>query len=142
MEFLGLSNNKLIAQDSKKGLLLFTGEVWEPMGDAAILSQGAIVTSLVPIGKDSSLVSTLKNGIFILSDNKISDFRFNGANPLLDERILCMAAVDNEWIAIGTQLQGCYIINKRGEVIQKLSGNEGMQNNNVLSMLIDNSRNL
>ncbi len=141
-EFLGLSNNKLIAQDTKNGLHTFSGAVWEPLGTTAILPAGAIVTSFIPFGKDSSLVSTLKNGIFVLSGDQISEFKISGVNPLLNERILCMVPVDAASVAIGTQVQGCYIVSYKGEIIQKFSRNEGMQNNNVLSMLIDNNRNL
>jgi DNA-binding CsgD family transcriptional regulator len=45
-------------------------------------------------------------------------------------------------IALITNLAGCNIINKKGEFIQRFTKQEGIQNNNILSMLLDKDKNL
>jgi hypothetical protein len=56
--------------------------------------------------------------------------------------VLTAIAVSNDWLAIGTNLDGTYIVNKRGEIIQNLSRKEGLQNNNILHLFLDKNKNL
>ena len=39
-------------------------------------------------------------------------------------------------------MNGCYVINKKGEVIQNLSRKEGLQLNNILTLFLDKDNNL
>jgi ligand-binding sensor domain-containing protein/DNA-binding CsgD family transcriptional regulator len=140
--FLGTSNNRLIAQELKNGLLNFNNGLWAPFLQKNAFPSDYLVTCIFPFGKDSSFVATVNTGLYILSDNKILPFRFSGANPFLKERILTAIPVTNEWIAVGTNLDGCYIINNRGEIIQNLSRKEGLQLNNILCLYLDKDKNL
>ncbi|MEO7444763.1 MAG: triple tyrosine motif-containing protein, partial [Ferruginibacter sp.] len=58
------------------------------------------------------------------------------------DRINTAAAVNNEWIALATTKNGVNIIDLKGHLIQSFSKKEGIQNNNVLSVLLDNQGNL
>ena len=140
--FLGCSNNQVIAQDLKNGLLKFSNGVWSPFLLESTLPSNYIVSAIVPFGKDSSLITTVKNGLFYLTGNKVTDFTFSGPNPFINELILSCIPVNQNWLAIGTQLNGCYIINKKGAVIQNFSRKEGLQTNCVLSLYLDRNRNL
>ncbi|MBC7826188.1 MAG: transcriptional regulator [Chitinophagaceae bacterium] len=141
-EFLGSSNNQLIAQDVKNGLLEFTHGLWVPFLRESILPEEYRVTAIFPLGKDSSFFTTITTGFYILSNNKVSKFEFAGFNPFLKERILTAIPITEDRIAVGTNLDGCYIINKKGEIIQSLSRKEGLQLNNVLSLFLDYDNNL
>jgi DNA-binding CsgD family transcriptional regulator len=140
--FLGQSNNRLIAQDAKNGLLEFRGGLWAPFIQESALPQSYLVTCLFPWGKDSSFMGTINTGFYILSGKKITPFRFTGADPFVNERVLTAVAVNQDWLAIGTNLDGIYVVDKRGEIIQNLSRKEGLQNNNVLSLFLDRDKNL
>lgn len=141
-EFLGLSNNQLIAQDVKNGMLEFTHGVWAPFLVENNLPEEFRVTAVFPFGKDSSFFTTITTGFYILSNNKVSKFEFAGFNPFLKERILTAIPITEDRIAVGTNLDGCYVIDKRGEIIQNLSRKEGLQLNNVLSLFLDDDKNL
>ncbi|HUB59303.1 MAG TPA: triple tyrosine motif-containing protein [Puia sp.] len=140
--FLGQSNNQLIAQDEKNGLLEFRGGLWTPFVQESVLPPGYLVTCLFPFGKDSSFMGTVNTGFYILSGKKITPFRFAGSNPFGNERVLTAIAVNEDWLAIGTNLDGIYIVDKRGEIIQNFSRKEGLQNNNVLYLFLDRDKNL
>jgi DNA-binding CsgD family transcriptional regulator len=140
--FLGLSNNQLVAQDEQNGLLLFSGGMWTPFVKQNALPKGGLVTCILPIGGDSSLLTTINTGFFVLSRNNITPFQFAGPDPTSGQRILTAIPVTRDWIAVGTNLGGCYIINKKGEIIQNLSRKEGLQNNNILCLFLDNNDNL
>jgi ligand-binding sensor domain-containing protein/DNA-binding CsgD family transcriptional regulator len=141
-KFLGKDDKLVIVQDSKAGLLKFSNDSWSPFLTQSALPRTSLVTGIIPFGKDSSLIVTMKDGLFVLSGNRVTSFKFKCANPFANELILSCAAVKKDWIAIGTQLNGCYIISKQGEVIQNFSRKEGLQNNCVVSLYLDRNQNL
>ena len=141
-QFLGLNNDQLIAQDTKNGLLTFTKDIWTPFLKSSELPDHYLASCSFPIGKDSTFVTTITDGFYILSGDKITKFKFSGPNPFINQRILTAVPVTKDWIAVGTNLNGCYIINKKGEIIQNLSRKEGLQINNIISLFVDNNNNL
>ncbi|HWK06202.1 MAG TPA: triple tyrosine motif-containing protein [Puia sp.] len=140
--FLGLSNNHLIAQDGKNGLLEFSSGLWAPFVKKSALPADYLATDIFSIGKDSSFLTTVNTGFFILCNDTITPFRFAGPDPFQKERILTAIPVNKDWIAVGTNLDGAYIMNKKGEIIENLSRKEGLQNNNVLKLFLDKNNNL
>ncbi|MEO7960508.1 MAG: triple tyrosine motif-containing protein [Ginsengibacter sp.] len=141
-QFLGKANNQLIAQDLKNGLLAFNKGLWQPFAQKNDLPRDAIVSSICEWGRDTSFVTTINSGLFTLTENKFSPFTFKAVNPFTTQRILTSAPITNDLIAVGTNLEGCYIINKEGEVIQNLSRKEGLQINNILYLFVDKHQNL
>ncbi|HEX3769000.1 MAG TPA: two-component regulator propeller domain-containing protein, partial [Puia sp.] len=97
---------------------------------------------MFPFGNYSCFLTTITSGFYILYKDKITPFRFAGFNPLQNQRILTAIPVTSDWIAVGTNLNGCYVINKKGEVIQNLSRKEGLQLNNILTLFLDKDNNL
>lgn len=140
--FLGKSDDKLFAQDSKIGLLLFKNGLWVPFVGTKEFSENFTVSRLFPFGKDSTFITTINSGLFILCGDKISKFEFKNINPFLNQRILAATPISKDLLAIGTNLQGCYIINKKGEIIQNISRKEGLQINNILYLFVDGHQNL
>ena len=140
--FLGLGNNILIAQDKKTGLMKFNNGLWTSYLDQEPLPPGFIVSSLFSLGNDSSFLTTITSGFYVLYKDKLTPFRFAGFNPLQNQRILTAIQVNQDWIAVGTNMNGCYVINKKGEVIQNLSRKEGLQLNNILALFLDKDKNL
>jgi ligand-binding sensor domain-containing protein/DNA-binding CsgD family transcriptional regulator len=59
-----------------------------------------------------------------------------------NERIYGASAINREWIALATSNSGIYIIDLRGNIMQRFSTTEGLQNNNVLSIFLDHQSNL
>jgi ligand-binding sensor domain-containing protein/DNA-binding CsgD family transcriptional regulator len=141
-DFLGYGNNTLIAQDSKNGIMKFNNGLWTSYLEEMPRPPDFIVSSMFPIGNDSSFVTTITSGFYVLYKDKLTAFHFAGFNPLQNQRILTAIPVTHDWIAVGTNMNGCYIINKKGEVIQNLSRKEGLQLNNILALFLDKDNNL
>jgi len=140
--FLGESNHRLMAQDVNNGLLEFRDGLWAPFVKESALPAGYQVSCLFPFGKDSSFMGTINTGFYFLVDKKITPFHFKGPDPFSNERVLTAISVNKDWLAIGTNLDGTYIVDKNGEVIQNLSRKEGLQNNNILDLFLDKNKNL
>jgi ligand-binding sensor domain-containing protein/DNA-binding CsgD family transcriptional regulator len=140
--FLGYSNNTLIAQDLQNGLMKFNNGLWTNYLENSPLPPGYIISSMFAFGNDSSFLTTITSGFYVLYKDKLTPFRFAGFNPLQNQRILTAIPVTRDWIAVGTNMNGCYIVNKKGEIIQNLSRKDGLQINNILTLFLDRDNNL
>ncbi len=132
--YLGTSNNQLYAHDYKTGILHFENEVWMPVTVNNMLPLNEPVTSILPINNDSSLVTTLKDGIFLISKSGISKLPFANEAIFKDERIYAGTKINADWFAFATSNRGIFITDIKGNIIQSFSRTEGLQNNNVLSI--------
>ncbi|WP_460559687.1 triple tyrosine motif-containing protein [Ferruginibacter profundus] len=140
--FLGTCNGRLYAHDHKTGLMVFENEAWSPLPVKAALPISDPVTNILPLNKDSALITTLKDGIFILTSTAITPLSSANNSFFATERIYAATAVNNEWLALATSNSGVYIVDLKGNIIQHFSGKEGLQNNNVLSIFLDRQSNL
>lgn len=140
--FLGTCNEKLYAHDFKQGLQIFENNVWIPAYTTNVLPQNDPVTSILSLQKDSIVVTTLKNGLYIATATNIS--KLNSANNNLFEkhRIYAAIKINEDWFAFATNNNGVLIIDKKGNIIQTFAKTDGLQNNNILSIFLDNQRNL
>jgi len=140
--FLGACNGKIYAHDFTTGMMGFDNNVWEPLFANNQLPANDPVTGILAIEKANSLITTLKNGLYILSATGIA--KLESANNALfaSERIYAATRVNDEWIALATNNSGIYITDLKGNIIQSFSRTEGLQNKNVLSIFLDNQRNL
>ncbi|MFM6925663.1 MAG: two-component regulator propeller domain-containing protein, partial [Ferruginibacter sp.] len=140
--FMGQCNGRLYAQDYQSGLLRFENEVWTPVSATNGLPAGDAVSGIISINSDSTLVTTLKNGFYCLSGNKITVLESINNATFKNNRIYGVTAVNKDWIALATNNNGVYITDLKGNIIQSFSRTEGLQNNNVLSVFSDSQHNL
>jgi len=141
-QLLSACNGQLFAQDIGNGLFQFLKGKWKKTVTDSPVAQNIAITALLHLNNDSILITTLKNGLFVLAGLKLSPFSFAGKNPFQNQEILCAAVMDDRMIAIGTQMGGLYLVDEKGQVIENLARKEGLQNNTVLSLFLDKDRNL
>lgn len=140
-DFLGKADNQVYAQVRGKGLLWFKGGTWKIINDDAILKYGTI-TSILNYNPERLLITTLKNGIFLLKGNELTKIPSKIEAVFRNDRIFCATKLNDEQFALGTTSAACIIIDKQGNVIQKFSYDEGLQKNNIRSLFIDHDQNL
>jgi ligand-binding sensor domain-containing protein/DNA-binding CsgD family transcriptional regulator len=140
--FLGICKDRLYVHDTKTGLMRFENDAWKPFTEKSELPTDDPVTGILPLPGDSILITTLRYGLYVLAGTGITKLP-SVNNPLFEtERIYAATAVTREWIALATNNSGVYITDHRGNIIQRFSRTEGLQNNNVLSIFLDNQGNL
>lgn len=139
--YMGLSNGMLIAQDINKGLLRFKGGFWQPFTNSTLPAQ-ALVTAFIPLNNDSSLLVTLKHGLYIYTQQGLTPLQSPAIQNISTSLIYTAATTGPNHIALATTMDGVFIINKQGGLVQHLSRTEGLQNNNVLSLFVDRDHNL
>ena len=140
--YMGVCNDRLFAHDFVTGLLQFENNVMTTLPLTGSTLPNDPVTGILPGGKDSILITTLKNGIFHFTNNTLSKLASPNNGLFQSERIYSTTPINKEWLALATNNSGVYIIDLKGNIIQSFSKTEGLQNNNVLSIFLDNQRNL
>ncbi len=141
-QYMGFSNGLLIANEYAKGLLAFKNGLWVPFLEEGSLPKETRVVDFVSLNKDSSLLVTRADGVFYLSKNKLTPFRSPDLQRIAEKNMGGMVKLNNGNLAIATNLAGCFIVNQQGELTQQLSKQEGLQNNNLITMFLDKRKNL
>ncbi|MBX3252535.1 MAG: hypothetical protein KF862_00230 [Chitinophagaceae bacterium] len=140
--FMGTTPDMLIAQDATKGILKFDKDLWNPLFVKEQLPNGFLITAVVQCGKDSTLIISLKHGIYLYAHNQLKPFTSAALAGIAGYNIYGAVAIDDESFALATSLKGCFVIDKKGNPVQQFSRQEGLQNNNVLSVFTDKNKNL
>lgn len=137
-QILTKASDQLFAVDKIKGLLTFKNDSWQSVCPTTNL----LVTGILDYNKDTSLIATQKNGLYLLHGSSLTPFKTDADVAFTKDRIYCTQKVNTDWFALGTTTAGCYIVDKKGKIIQRLTKTEGIQNNNVLSIFLDHDQNL
>ena len=140
--YMGLCNGALYAHDFNTGLLRFSNNVWQPVLPTNPLPVNDPVTAILPGRNGTTLIATMKNGLFILTDKTLERHPSPNNRLFAEDRVYAATRIDEDWLALATNTNGIYIINQEGEIIQQFSKKEQLQNNNVLSIYLDSQRNL
>ena len=73
--FLGIGNNTLIAQDLKNGLMKFNNGLMDQLpGQTPRYRPDFIVSSMFSFGTDSSFLTTITSGFYVLNKDKLTPF--------------------------------------------------------------------
>ncbi|MBN2519131.1 MAG: hypothetical protein JXB17_01385, partial [Bacteroidales bacterium] len=88
------------------------------------------------------LIGTAEHGLFLFDGERIFSWDKEINEFLKKNQIFCGAKIDDNHYAFGTIQNGVIIINQNGEILQHINRNNGIQNNTVLSICVDNEKNL
>src|SRR5436190_7704654 len=142
--FLGTVNGELLANEHQKGLVSFIHGQWRPRVISGQRFDGdrMMIRTILPMGRDSVLIVSLMNGLFLLHRDTCTAFVTPDITAIATKNISSACLLSADRIALATNLAGCIIINKQGKFIQRFTKKEGIQNNNVLSVMMDKDKNL
>ena len=140
--YLGICNDHIYAHDYKTGLSIFENDTWRPLSLKSEIPLYDPVTSILSINKDSAFITTLKSGLFILSGTGILKIQSANNEVFKTERVYAATLINATWVALATSSSGVYITDFKGNIIQRFSAKEGLQNENVLSIFRDQQSNL
>ncbi|UEG48823.1 hypothetical protein LK994_09260 [Ferruginibacter lapsinanis] len=140
--YLGCCNEQLYAHDYKSGLLYFDSDTWKQLPQKSELPTNDPVTGILSIQKDSALITTLKHGVYFFTKNGITKLQSPNNHLFETERIYAATRINAEWFALASNNSGVYITDLGGNIIQRFSKTEGLQNKNVLSIFLDKQSNL
>ncbi|MES2457142.1 MAG: triple tyrosine motif-containing protein [Bacteroidota bacterium] len=140
-KFAGVANNRLYAESRHNGLMVYDNGTWKSYCKDPVFNKSA-VTAVMPYHKDTLLVSTLKSGLFLMHEGKLTPMRTDLDQLFASDRIYSARQIDSNNYVIGTTSAGVVMINKAGQLNQKYTYKDGLQNNNVRAFITDQNHNL
>ena len=138
--FLGKFQNKVIAHDETRGIMMYKNGNWEVFIKKQDLPENFYITSISDYTQGSSIITTSKNGLFQLTEEGIKTLTIKGVNN--NQHFTSIVKIDEFNYILGTYNNGLYLFNEKNEVIESFSKQEGLQNNNLRSLYIDKSKNI
>jgi DNA-binding CsgD family transcriptional regulator len=140
--YLGVCHEQLYAHDYARGILRYRDARWQPLEVPNVLATNDAVTGIFPLQEDSTVVTTLKNGVYYLSASGYRKLNSPDLTSIASLRIYAAIPINADWMALATNNGGIHIVNAAGEHIQQFTKAEGLQNNNILSVFLDRQQNL
>ncbi len=140
-QFMKEAGGKLFALDKQNGLFQFSNNLWQPVFKEKPAANIEI-TGIISFGDGSFLISSLQNGLFILSNGMLTKKNTTIDDILIKGQIYALDQISENEFVIGTTSNGCIVMNRVGEVVQKMGMQEGTKNNNVLSVFLDKEKNI
>jgi ligand-binding sensor domain-containing protein/DNA-binding CsgD family transcriptional regulator len=132
--------NRLFAQDVVNGLFEWREDQWQPVKGNPLI-QYKPVNGMLQAGADSILMLTVRDGgYWLVRDTIVSAPAF--PKGFFPSDVNAVAALNQGEFMVGTGSSGVYVLDYTGRIIQQLGRKEGLQNNNILSALIDRDGNL
>ncbi|HXS55217.1 MAG TPA: triple tyrosine motif-containing protein [Hanamia sp.] len=136
---LAKAGERLFCQEKSTGLLEFKNNQWQPLRNNKLLRK-VVLSGIINISPDSLLLTAKKKGFYLLHRDSISKYDIETIN-IPSEISMSLKMNESEMVA-GTLSDGCLFMDFKGNIIQKISGSEGLQNNNVLCVFLDKDNNL
>ncbi len=139
--FFQTTSKQLLVQDKLNGLFQFD-EKSNSFLALQIPLKNTTITGIVKIGVDSSLIFTLKHGIYLLHNNTLAKKHTFLDKEYATTLISGVVQINPNHIALTTNSKGILIIDKHGQLIQELNNKLRLQDNDVLSVFLDKHNNL
>ncbi|KKX51573.1 hypothetical protein [Sphingobacterium sp. IITKGP-BTPF85] len=133
---MGKVGESLFAQDKKNGLLVYRNNHWLPVL-ATLPYREMKIASMLPLGKDRIVVSTLNNQNYFLKDRVLLQLNKERWD---DSYTPSAARIDDSTFVVGNAKEGCHIRDRDGKTIQRIGIREGLVNKNISSVFVDQQK--
>jgi hypothetical protein len=100
------------------------------------------IRTIMPYGNNGYLIGTESKGLFTYENGLLSKWNTPANQQIEKERLFCGTALYGGYYAFGTILDGVIISDNKGNIVQHINRNKGLQNNTVLSVFTDKDKNL
>ena len=138
--FLLKAGNRLFVHDVH-------GDLYEVINDKLVridkseALHGTEVKAILPFKEGSFLIGTSSKGIYLLDKSGINPWNVS-ANPLLKEFQINNGIIFGDKIVFGTIVNGLFVLDFHGNVLNHLHSENYLQNNTVLSLCKDSDQSI
>ena len=117
-----------------------------PSGNQLMLGSelliGMRIKMMVPFGQSDILIGTENDGFFLYRDGAFTKWNAPSDEALKLNQINKGIKISDNLYAVGSILGGLFLIDGEGEILAQINKNKGLNNNTVLSLMLDESNNL
>ncbi len=139
--FMGAVKNEMLAHEINIGLKTFKDGKWiVRCNDPRIINSN--ITATLPFNGDTLLITTLNDGLFLLVGDKLIKKSTRLDKLFYNDRINNAIQINPNLYALGTTSAGLLILDRNGLLQRQFSYAEGLLNNNIRSIFLDQRHNL
>lgn len=138
--FIGKGNGRLFIGNETGLLEINDGEIIPVAGGNQLAN--SVLVDVVQGEAGTLIFATKKNGLFELTENLLAPKIQEDIAFIKNNEIYCAIAISEERLALGVVGKGLFIMNKAGKLLYHLNKQNGLQNNNILSLFKDKDENL
>lgn len=124
--------DKIYLADAKKGLYGFNGmalkQLFHYPGEMPLKISGVFETP------DGVIIASKDEGLFLFNSKKLSPLQNAVSGYLKKDQVFCAAQINDTYYAYGTILNGLYITDRNGRIVQHINKKKGLLNNTILCM--------
>jgi len=136
-----LVDNQLFIQEKEKGLCLWNKQNVEQVSGGGFFKDIEIV-SILPYSDHSILIATAASGLFLFDGDKVQVWNTSLNARFQKGQLFSAITLDDHLYAFGSVMNGLYIMDKSGALIQHINSDKGLQNNTILCLFQDQDKNL
>lgn len=125
-------NGRLFLADEKKGLFEYDGvklKLLFPYPDNSSLDVSGVF-----FNGNSLRIITKDKGIFEWNNGRLTPLQLEVSSMLIKNKVFSFITLGKQYYAFGTILDGIYITDLNGKIIQHINKSKGLPNNTVLCM--------
>ncbi len=100
------------------------------------------ISSILGLSNGNILIGTSFSGVFLYDWKTFSKWETPISELASQNQVYCGIKLNENTFAYGTIMDGIYFFNENGETLLNVNKEKGLQNNSVLSLYIDESKNL
>ncbi len=142
IRFLAKAGGKLFLQ-SDEDLMVKTEDSFQPLGLSEKTKKNIVFTGALSLANGSILFTTLKDGLYLLQQGQLKSWSIPHFDSFIRQnRIYCATKDRHGRIILGTSAAGVLVLNDEFRLQTHINRNNGLQKNNVLSLLTDHKGNL
>lgn len=139
-DYITVVQDKIYATVVNEGLGIIDKGVFTllPFGETFAQTN---VKGLFPLDNEL-IIFTDDQGIFLTSDDGVRKIERIEHNRFVEDQISTVLLLKNGNFAVGTVRNGLFIIDRKGNTLQHINKQSGLQNNTIISMVEDTQGNL
>ena len=135
LSFLEIIDGQIFYQENDQQLYRYPDQVLHS-------SINSTISAILPYHPDTLLITTLKNGIFALHQNKVYPWPTNVDTELGISWIYSACLLPNQQIGLGTTRSGLIVLDPSGKLVMQVQKKKGLQKNHIRSLFLDRDQNL
>ena len=132
----------LYISERESGWMRYNGQDFEAMPQGDFFSGDRRIWAMMKLGPEHFLLGTQNDGLFVYRNDTLRPWQ-NEANQFLRQNQLFSAArISKNYYAFGSIQNGIILTNGKGEILQHINKERGLQNNTILTTAADHEGNL
>jgi len=132
----------LYISERDQGWMKYNGQDFETMTQGEFFAGDRRIWTMMELGADHFLLGTQNDGLFVYRQGTLEVWQ-NEANRFLKKNQLFSATrISQNYYAFGSIQNGIILTNAKGEILQHINKERGLQNNTILTTACDHEGNL